>query len=561
MDRCIYCMNETGGETICPHCGNNANDYDVPSHILTPGTMLRNRYMIGALIGEGGFGLTYIGYDNIFDSKIAVKEFYPNGLANRNVAVSPKVNRLGSEKAKKAYEKGLGQFLNEAKLLAKFTDEPGIVSVRDFFEDNSTAYIVMEYLEGETLKSYLRNVGLIEYDNALCLLMPVIESLGKLHKKNLLHRDISPDNIMLSGERIKLLDFGAAREIADEKSLSVVLKHGYAPMEQYRRHGNQGPWTDIYALCAVLYRCITGSVPDDSTDRVFDDTLKRPSELGIEISPSFENVLMRGLAIKPEDRFQSIEELIKAFESEEVSGFVPPQTAAKRRKESDRPLRHREFKMNASTTSSSFLTERRTEYQTINEFLINNAKEAYEESLKPENSLKSEEVSEPENVPEPEPQPEPEPEPKPKLSMEERPNTYVVAQKRPVTVPKQLAAVCIAAVLLIVGIVAAKQLGVGGDGEEHTVMLEVPLPDEYDSKKYSYKIEIDGEDIASGEKKLKDKEGGATFTYELNGDKKQKVVVYINDVEYGTYDINYSKEQVKLKGSLNEKELLKTIKK
>ena len=140
--------------------------------------------------------------------------------------------------------------------------------------------------------------------------MPVFKSLQKIHEKKLIHRDISPDNIMLVDENVKLLDFGAAREFADERSFSVMLKHGYAPMEQYRRHGTQGTWTDVYAICATIYKCITGKVPPDAPDMVFEDELKMPSELGIEIEPEFENVLRRGLAIKPDERIQTIDELL-----------------------------------------------------------------------------------------------------------------------------------------------------------------------------------------------------------------------------------------------------------
>ena len=175
----------------------------------------------------------------------------------------------------------------------------------------------MEYLDGITLKSYLSKVGTISPYNTVCLLMPVFRSLQKIHEKKLIHRDISPDNIMLVDENVKLLDFGAAREFADERSLSVMLKHGYAPMEQYRRHGTQGTWTDVYAICATMYKCITGNVPPDAPDRVFEDELKMPSELGIKIEPEFENVLRRGLAIKPDERIQTIEELLEEL------NFVP----------------------------------------------------------------------------------------------------------------------------------------------------------------------------------------------------------------------------------------------
>ena len=316
MAYCPFCMNEIeGSEEKCPSCGKALKDYQQAPHTLARGVMLNNRYLVGGVIGEGGFGITYIGLDTLLQVRVAIKEFFPNGMVNRNNTVSNEVLSVSTESARELFSKSRENFLREARTLAKFTNEPGIVSVRDFFEENKTVYIVMEYLEGITLKSYLSQVGTMSPNNTVCLLMPVFNSLGRIHEKKLIHRDISPDNIMLCGESIKLLDFGAAREFADERSLSVMLKHGYAPMEQYRRHGTQGAWTDVYAICATMYKCVTGQIPPDAPDRVFEDTLKTPTELGADSIPEFDKVLMHGLAIKPEDRIQSIGELIAELDS------------------------------------------------------------------------------------------------------------------------------------------------------------------------------------------------------------------------------------------------------
>ncbi|MBR6045147.1 MAG: protein kinase [Ruminococcus sp.] len=312
MSYCPYCMNEVPeGERICPSCGKDTGEYTSPSHTLARGAMLNHRFLVGGVLGEGGFGITYIGLDTLLQVRVAIKEFYPAGMVNRNNSVSNDVQSISADSARELFSKSREHFLHEARTLAKFTNEPGIVAVRDFFEENHTVYIVMEYLDGITLKSYLKQVGTISSYNTICLLMPVFRSLKKIHEKNLIHRDISPDNIMLVGEQVKLLDFGAAREFADEKSLSVMLKHGYAPMEQYRRHGKQGAWTDIYAICATVYKCITGTIPPDAPDRIYEDNLKMPSELGFEASPEFEQVLRHGLAIKAEDRIQSIDQLLR----------------------------------------------------------------------------------------------------------------------------------------------------------------------------------------------------------------------------------------------------------
>ena len=312
MTYCPYCMNELPEEgAVCPSCGRDTKEYTSPSHTLARGAMLNHRFLVGGVLGEGGFGITYIGLDTLLQVRVAIKEFYPAGMVNRNNSVSNDVQSISADSARELFSKSREHFLHEARTLAKFTNEPGIVAVRDFFEENHTVYIVMEYLDGITLKSYLKQVGTISSYNTVCLLMPVFKSLKKIHEKNLIHRDISPDNIMLVGEQVKLLDFGAAREFADEKSLSVMLKHGYAPMEQYRRHGQQGAWTDVYAICATVYKCITGMIPPDAPDRIYEDNLKMPSELGFEASPEFERVLRRGLAVKAEDRIRSIDQLLE----------------------------------------------------------------------------------------------------------------------------------------------------------------------------------------------------------------------------------------------------------
>lgn len=253
--------------------------------------------------------------DTKLDMKVAIKEYYPNGYVNRSNTISLAVNSSTSEERKDFFDSGRERFLREAKILAKFSGSIGIVDVRDFFEENNTAYIVMEYLDGKTLKDYLKTNGTLTVEQTLSLLMPVMESLKKIHTQGLIHRDISPDNIMLVDGRVKLLDFGAARTVSAtaNNSLSVMLKPGYAPEEQYRSKGEQGPWTDVYALCATMYKCITGVTPDDAAQRLYNDELKAPSALGIAIDPAVEKALLKGLNVKQKDRYQSIDELLDGF--------------------------------------------------------------------------------------------------------------------------------------------------------------------------------------------------------------------------------------------------------
>ena len=214
------------------------------------------------------------------------------------------------------YQYGMERFLDEAKILAKLQNTPHIVSVQNYFKENGTAYFVMEYIDGMSLKAYLaKNGDKIPYNQAIAILQPIMEALVQVHALNLLHRDISPDNIYITSKgESRLLDFGAARfALGDGKSVSVILKHGYAPEEQYSSHGNQGPWTDVYAMGATLYRCITGQLPPDSVERIHGDTMKRPSELGFRIPANVENAIMKALAVKTEDRFPNMEAFIGAL--------------------------------------------------------------------------------------------------------------------------------------------------------------------------------------------------------------------------------------------------------
>ena len=295
-------------------------------HCLRKGTRLIGRYIIEGVLGQGGFGITYLGIDELHEKKVAIKEFFPQGIVTRNIEYQDTVT-VTFVGEKDNYEKGKERFLKEARTMAKFSKDKGIVKALDFFEINNTAYIVMEYLEGVTLKQYLRENKRIDAEDLVELLVPLIESLDEIHSQGLIHRDISPDNIMvLPDGRIKLMDFGAARDYTEfgEKSLSIVLKPGYAPPEQYQTHGVQGPWTDIYALCATMYKCITGENPPDAIERVMDDHLKKISAFGIPVLPQIEEAIIKGMSVAANDRYQNVgdfcEDLYGGYEERSVSG-------------------------------------------------------------------------------------------------------------------------------------------------------------------------------------------------------------------------------------------------
>ena len=334
---CIHCMKEKhSADEICPFCGSDPKSADIPPYHLQPFSILAGKYLLGMAIGEGGFGITYIGMDLNLEMRVAIKEYYPNGCAVRNCSESNTVLSY-SNSAQEVFEKGREKFINEARLLAKCSNLSEIVSVKDFFRENHTAYIVMEYIEGITLKAYLKQNGdHIPAQKTLQMMKPVICSLSKVHDMNLIHRDISPDNIMICNNgSVKILDFGGARDyiFSNEKSLSIMLKPGYAPEEQYRTHGNQGPWTDVYALCATMYRCITGSVPPESLERAYQESLPPIRSISPDCPPAAASAIEKGMSIYPEDRFQSMQELYSAlYESSHSFSDAPePQKRSKRK--------------------------------------------------------------------------------------------------------------------------------------------------------------------------------------------------------------------------------------
>jgi len=315
----------------CPACGYNEFAKELQPQHLRPRTILNGKYLLGRVLGQGGFGITYIGWDLNLDIKVAVKEYYPSGFVTREAtSVGSATIQPFSGSQGDYFIRGRDKFIEEAKTLAKFFSLPGIVTIKDFFTENGTAYISMEFIEGQELKDYVIQMGgKLPAQQVFELIKPVMYSLAEVHKIGLIHRDISPDNIMIGKDGVlKLLDFGAAKDFSDSgnKSMSVMLKLGYAPEEQYRTRGNQGPWTDVYALSATIYYCITGMVPEESVERVRFDEVKPPSMLGIAIDPTQEAALMRGMAVFQEYRFQNVPELYSSLYDAQTAVSAAVQT-------------------------------------------------------------------------------------------------------------------------------------------------------------------------------------------------------------------------------------------
>lgn len=282
---------------------------------LKPGVILKERYKIEEVIGAGGFGITYRAWDPLLQSYVAIKEYYPSGIATRSADSSKVCVPVGQEQ--REYHRGRIRFLKEAQDVARFQSEPNIVSIYDYLEENDTAYMVMEYLHGCTLKQYIReHGGRLDTDHILHICLSVLDALAVVHKAGMIHRDISPENIFICEDlTVKLIDFGAAKQVYldGEQTMSVVLKPGYAPPEKYAKKDKQGPWTDIYALGATLYFAATGEKPEESFGRVLEDTIKPVCEVNPEIPRAMSQVIMRAMSVKIEDRYQTVEAMREAL--------------------------------------------------------------------------------------------------------------------------------------------------------------------------------------------------------------------------------------------------------
>ena len=316
--RCFGCMGLTD-QPVCPRCGWGAGQDNEP-HQLPVGAVLAEKYLVGRVLGQGGFGITYVGWDLNLDIRVCIKEFYPSSTVNRDHRFTRCVN-CNTTGMETGYAASRERFLREAKSLAKFRGEHQIVSIFDFFQANNTAYIVMEYVEGIDLARYVaRRGGRIGMDETLRILKPAMEALSLVHASGLIHRDISPDNIMLHPrDGAKLLDFGAVRQVNDPNAdrelthaTEAILKSGFAPMEQYSSRGSLGPWTDVYTLSATIYYCVTGRIPPDAVTRSTEDDALDWS--GAEnITPEQIRVLEHGMALRARDRIPSVKELMDSL--------------------------------------------------------------------------------------------------------------------------------------------------------------------------------------------------------------------------------------------------------
>lgn len=318
-ERCVGCMKPLTAEGRCAYCGLQQDKYRPIPRCLRPGMCLRDRYVLGRVLGEGSFGISYIAWDCLLDTVVAIKEYFPASLVSRHISEEDEDTNvyIYEKRESQKYQESLKKYLGEAKSLSAYYDLDGIVSVRDFFYANNTAYIVMGYVDGISVKEYVEKNGPIEEEKFLRMLEPVIQSLAKVHQTGVLHRDISPDNMLLTrDEKLVLIDFGAARKenINMTRSMTVVFKRGFSPEEQYRTRGQQGAWTDVYALCATAYYALTGKAPDESIQRVLEDDMPSLTEMtDVDLPMQQKRAFMKGMTVDFHHRYQTMDELYQGL--------------------------------------------------------------------------------------------------------------------------------------------------------------------------------------------------------------------------------------------------------
>lgn len=318
-ERCVGCMKPLTAEGRCAYCGLQQDKYRPIPRCLRPGMCLRDRYVLGRVLGEGSFGISYIAWDCLLDTVVTIKEYFPASLVSRHISEEDEDTNvyIYEKRESQKYQESLKKYLGEAKSLSAYYDLDGIVSVRDFFYANNTAYIVMGYVDGISVKEYVEKNGPIEGEKFLRMLEPVIQSLAKVHQTGVLHRDISPDNMLLTrDEKLVLIDFGAARKenINMTRSMTVVFKRGFSPEEQYRTRGQQGAWTDVYALCATAYYALTGKAPDESIQRVLEDDMPSLTEMtDVDLPMQQKRAFMKGMTVDFHHRYQTMDELYQGL--------------------------------------------------------------------------------------------------------------------------------------------------------------------------------------------------------------------------------------------------------
>lgn len=320
---CFGCMKPLTWDGKCTSCDFDRDSYQEKPHHLPLGTMLHGgEYMVGRVLGEGGFGITYIGLHQNLLIPVAIKEYFPNGMVWRKCEKEKQSYSVVpfTAESEQQFDQGKKDFLREARVLSQFGFMDGIVRTRTFFEENNTAYLVMDYIEGDSVKKYVTENGRVTPEVCRRIMRQPMLALMKMHESNLVHQDVSPDNIIINAQgRGVLIDFGAVRHAnaIDDRTRTAIYKQGFSAYEQLEKKGGRGPWTDVYGFCATIYYMLSGEKPLDATERVFNDRLVPLTEYVPELDPQVDRLLMKGLAVESTSRLQRLDELYDLlYESE-----------------------------------------------------------------------------------------------------------------------------------------------------------------------------------------------------------------------------------------------------
>lgn len=316
-DNCPNCFMPLSGNTSCPSCGYDYTKDKQYFGVLPAFTVLNNKYLVGRVLGRGGFGITYKAKNLNNNTIYAIKEYMPTEYSGRskgtlNIAPRP------DEKSRYVFEHGRERFMLEARTLVKLHSNPNVVDIIDFFSQNNTAYLVMEYLDGQDLQKMARSSGgKLAPEKAEWIFLIVASALMEVHNLNILHRDLSPENIFVTKDNIvKLIDFGSARNYVrlSNKGMSVLLKPGFAPLEQYDSKGCQGPWSDVYALCATYYKLVSGKqIPDAYSIYAYHEKIPSLNSIGCQVSKKMSDIIDRGLALDYRHRYKNFKELLDDY--------------------------------------------------------------------------------------------------------------------------------------------------------------------------------------------------------------------------------------------------------
>lgn len=336
---CMGCMQALSWDGRCRFCDFTEEEYENEEAYLPIHSTLKNgAYLIGRVLGKGGFGITYIGLDTTLLQRVAIKEFYPEHFVRRREQDGSREVVPIQEAQKDSFERGMDSFLQEGRTLAKFGSLSAVAGVKTFLQENGTAYLVMEYVVGMSVKDYVHTYGVMDPDMVLSMMKPVIRDLQCIHEEHIFHRDISADNLIIdTNGKLTLIDFGAAKQILadNERTNTILYKPGYSALEQYSASGKQGAWTDVYGLCASVYYMLTGIVPESAMERVVDDTMQSLCDMeSLVLSEENKAAIWRGMSVERKDRYQNMAELYQALFGEQISealpltareGFIPPQ--------------------------------------------------------------------------------------------------------------------------------------------------------------------------------------------------------------------------------------------